>query len=142
MRDAIAACDSVQEVWYPCIGAISRPERYGHTAEFWKTEEGAARKKAMREHFVATELPRFAGYVTRALEANAVDGVAAFVNGPTPTIADCALLPYLRRFTMGFIDHVPTDCLEPFTAVTAWMDRMLALPQIKAYYDALAAAKK
>ena len=132
----------MQEIWYPCVGAIARPARFGHTAEFWKTEDGAARKKAMRENFVATELPRFAGYVTRALEANAVDGAPAFVTGATPTIADCALVPYFKRYTMGFIDHVPTNCLDEFPVVTAWIARVLALPPIKAYYEALAASKK
>ena len=52
------------------------------------------------------------------------------------TIADCALVPELRKFSAGFIDHVPTDCLNAHPAITAYIEAFLAHPKVKAYYDA------
>ena len=41
----------------------------------------------------------------------------------------------LRKFTFGNIEHIPADCLDQFPAITAFIDRFLALPAVKAYYE-------
>ena len=54
----------------------------------------------------------------------------AFVCGASPTIADFTLFCIVRNWTLGHIDYVPTDCLSAFPEVTAWLDRVKALPQL------------
>lgn len=54
--------------------------------------------------------------------------------GSAPTIADLRLLPQLRYFQKGAADFVPTTCLDAYPHVTAWIARMMALPQIKEWY--------
>ena len=57
-----------------------------------------------------------------------------FLCGERVTIADCRLLPQLRFFADGKADGVPASCLEAHPAILAWIKRMLALPQVKAWY--------
>ena len=47
----------------------------------------------------------------------------------------------LKQFQRGHIDYVPTTCLDAYPAITAWIARMLALPAVKAWYEAQAARK-
>ena len=93
-----------------------------------------ASRAAVREKFTAEELPRFLGYFAAKIEAAG----GAFVAGPAPTIADATLLPELRKFSAGFIDHVPTSCLDAFPLITSYIARCLEVPPVKAYYAALA----
>jgi len=108
-----------------------RPERYGHAADM-DAEAKDAIVKAMREKFVAEDLPKFMGFFTRALEAN------DFLCGPEPCIADCQFVPMLKPFKKG-MDYVPAETLDAYPAVVAYMDRFLALPAVAAWYEAKAA---
>ena len=40
-----------------------------------------------------------------------------------------------RYFTKGVADHIPTDCLNVYPEVVAYMERMLAVPEIKEWYS-------
>ena len=83
----------------------------------------------LREKFVAEELPKYMKFLSTALEAS-----GGFVCGPTPTIADCVLIPQVDYFTRGVADHVPATCLEPYPVVLAWIARFKALPALQAHY--------
>ena len=63
-------------------------------------------------------------------------GEGFLCGGDTPTIADCALVPMLNRFTSGGVDHVPKTCLEPFPVVCAYVARFMELKTVKAWYEA------
>eukprot|EP00961_Rhodomonas_salina_P287661 3886717-Rhodomonas_salina.3 len=58
-----------------------------------------------------------------------------FACGDTLTIADLQWYPQLRYFTKGVADHVPSDCLNAYPEVLAYMERVLAVPQIKEWYS-------
>ena len=87
--------------------------------------------QAVREKFVKELLPVYMGDLTDALK----EAGGKFVCGDTVTIADLQWYPQLRYFTKGVADHVPTDCLNAYPEVTAYMERMLAVPQIKEWYS-------
>merc|ERR1711862_870742 len=99
-------------------------QNYGHPKEWPEMNETV---KKMREKFVAEDLPRFMGYFTNLLAKFS----GPFFAGENVTIADLCIFPQLRYFTRGIADHVPADCLGPYTEIVAWMDAMKAVPQIK-----------
>ena len=52
-------------------------------------------------------------------------------------------MPYIRRFSRGFIDYVPTDCLDKYPAVVSYLERFCALPELEGrYHDGIGATKK
>lgn len=55
--------------------------------------------------------------------------------GPTATIADCTILPVLRQLKSGRLDGVPTTIVDSYPNLTAFYNRMMDLPAIKAHYD-------
>jgi glutathione S-transferase len=92
------------------------------------TPELPATVKRVRENFMRESFPKYMGFLTTKLTSS------AFLAGPTPTIADCALVPILNRFTSGGVDHVPVDCLEPFPIVRGYVGRFMALEPVQAWY--------
>ncbi len=58
-----------------------------------------------------------------------------FIAGPSPSIADCWVVPQLVNFTKGHIDHVATDVLEGHPLIGEYIARFYALPEVKAYHD-------
>jgi hypothetical protein len=60
--------------------------------------------------------------------------VLSFVDYIEITIADLHILPQLAKFQAGFIDYIPTDCLNKWPKVIAYMERVRAIPEIAAYY--------
>ena len=50
------------------------------------------------------------------------------------TISDLAILPQLRKFERGLLDHIPTDVLDAYPIVNAWKNRMENNPAIFAHY--------
>merc|ERR1712232_8196 len=121
--------EDMAKAWSPSLYIGMRPANLGH--EFANDDDKKAKVKAMREKFVAEDLPKFMGFYTKFLNQS-----GAFFCGSTPTIADLAILPQLRYFKKGVADHVPADVLDAYPVVNAWMDRMHELPQIKAWYAA------
>mmetsp|Transcript_78878 Transcript_78878/g.218203 ORF Transcript_78878/g.218203 Transcript_78878/m.218203 type:complete len:227 (+) Transcript_78878:54-734(+) len=128
VEEVIGLSDDLQRVWTPClyIGMGDRHKKYGHPEE-WPEKQDTVKK--LREAFVAEELPKFMGFFSKKLEAT-----GAFFCGDKPTIADLQILAQLRYYKKGVADYVPADCLDSYTTVTAWMDRMYAIPEIKAWY--------
>lgn len=109
--------------------ARAGPATYGHPDD-WPAADKAATVKRLRERFVEDPeaFPRFLAYFTERLQAT------PFLCGAKPTIADLRLLPQLRYYTLGKADHVATNVLDKYPAITRWMARMMAIPEIKAWY--------
>lgn len=124
--------DDLVRDWRPMIYLGMRPEVFGYPAEVKGTEEHAERVKTLRVAFVQNDLPKYMKLVSDKIEAAG----GAFVAGPEPTIADCHLVPALRNYQKGHIDHVPTTCLDEYPVVIAYIKRFLELPTVKAYYEA------
>eukprot|EP00928_Gymnodinium_smaydae_P054442 TRINITY_DN38206_c0_g1_i1.p1 TRINITY_DN38206_c0_g1~~TRINITY_DN38206_c0_g1_i1.p1 ORF type:complete len:656 (+),score=166.83 TRINITY_DN38206_c0_g1_i1:137-2104(+) len=127
VEEMLGLSDDMARAWSPSLYlGMGRHMNYGHPEE-WPAK--AATVQALREKFIAEELPKFMGYFTAALEKS-----GAFLCGASPTIADLQLFPQLRYYTKGVADHVPADCLDKFPAIKAYLTRMLELPEIKAWY--------
>ena len=71
-----------------CIYVYILIPNKGYEKDSNKEEAGKARTKAIREKFVAEDLPRFMDYYTNKLEQT-----GAFFCGAEPTIADLYILP-------------------------------------------------
>jgi glutathione S-transferase len=107
------------------------PGQFGYPDEFKGTEEHKALVKGMREKFISSgTMARFVGY----FEKQITEMGGNFLAGEHPTIADAYLIPELRKFQAGHIDHVPTDCLDGFEVITAYIARFLALPEVASWY--------
>lgn len=132
VEEALGVIDDLATARAPCIYVNMRPENFGHPSEWNKSEDGQRVIKAMREKFVTEQLPKFLGYLTALLEKNNNQWLAS---SDSPTIADCVAVPLLRSFTIGFIDHIPTDCLEAYPPIRDYIKRFCALPQIDGRYD-------
>ncbi|CAJ1333042.1 unnamed protein product [Effrenium voratum] len=126
IEEVLGLSDDMTKAWQPALYLGMRHMIYGYPEE-WPEKEATV--KRMREAFLKEALPKFMGFFTQKLEAT-----GAFFCGDKPTIADLQILAQLRYFTKGAADHVPADSLTLYPVVTAWMDRMHAIPQIKAWY--------
>eukprot|EP00854_Cymbomonas_tetramitiformis_P020050 gene20050-24002_t len=130
IEEVLGLSDDIARAWSPCLYMAMRPEKFGYPADI-AAEEKTTKVKALRESFLKDELPNFMKYLTGHLEAS-----GAFFCGSAPTIADLQILPQLRYFTKGVADFVPGDCLSPYPVVTQWIERMMAIPQVKSWYEA------
>jgi len=131
IEEVVGLCEDMTRAWSPCLYLSMRPQQYGYPEDYGKTEEGAAKIKAMREAFVANDMPRYIKYFENFLEQNG----GPFMCGSNVTMADCVLLPTLRNFIRGHIDHVPTTCLDGHPAIKAYIAAMMEVPKIKAWYS-------
>ena len=127
--EVIGLAGDFDKAWTPCLYIGMRPALFGYADGSEKTPEGQELVKKLRTTFVADKLPELMGFYAKYLKAS-----GAFFCGDKPTIADCYILPQLRAFQKGHIDHVPVTCLDAFPEVTAWIARMMALPAVAAWY--------
>jgi hypothetical protein len=44
------------------------------------------------------------------------------------------ILPQLAKFQAGFIDHIPKDIMDKYPKITAYLERVRAVPAIAAWY--------
>ena len=128
--EVVGLAGDLDRAWLPRLMVSLMPTTLGHPEKFGETSEGQEVIRKVRTDFVENDLPKFLTYFTSILESNG----NAFFCGPNPTIADCVILPQLARFRAGFIDHVPTTCLDGFPVIIAWIDRMMAIPEVAAWY--------
>jgi len=129
IEEAIGLVDDVSRSWSPCFGISLRPQNFGYAEGFGKTDEGKALTKKVREEWVAKELPVWFKFLEEKLDKN--DWLAG---GDHPSIADCFAIPFLRGFTRGHIDHVPTSCLDDYPNLVAYIKRFCALTSVKGRY--------
>jgi prostaglandin-H2 D-isomerase / glutathione transferase len=108
------------------------PEMYGHPADWNQTEEGKQMIKIMREKIVSEQLPKFMGYFSAMLRKNGNQWLASTEG---PTLADCMAIPLLRSFSLGFMDHVPANCLDDYPDIVRYVKRFCSLPQIVGRYE-------
>lgn len=113
------------------MSIVPLTDRYGHPEVYNKTLEGIERIKALRNVFLREILPKFAKFFADYIDQHG----GVFLCGPEVTLADCYLAPELKKFTKGFIDHVPVTSLDAYPAITAYLARFYAHPKVKAYYE-------
>ena len=135
VQEAIGLVDDFERSWRPCVGLALEPEMSGYgiasaTASFIKgSPELLETIKALREAFLAHEMPRYCGFFSTMIEETG----GPFLCGVEPTLADCCLVPVLERYTLGFIDHVPKDALDAYPVMARYLDVFKDLPQVRAY---------
>lgn len=127
--EMVGMCDDLARDWGPSLYMGMRPTKFGYPEDMAK-EAQMEIVKALREKFIAEDLPRYAKYIENAVAA----GGGGFLCGDKPTIADLNLLPQLRYYTKGVADFVPKECLDPYPAITSYIERMMNVPQIKDWY--------
>ena len=125
--EAFGLCEDFDRAWNPCVYIAMRPAAYGYGDDFTGDKKTEV-VKSLREKFVENELPRFMGYFSARLEKS------VFLVGDSLTIADLRLLPRLLYFAKGKADHVSSDVLKPYPLVTAYMERVMSIPSIAAWY--------
>lgn len=130
VTEVLGLAGDFEKSWTPSLYIGMRPTIFGYEEGSQGTTAGKERTKKLRQTFVAGDLKKFLGYYT-----NLLNETGAFFCGDKPTLADCYILPQLRAFQKGHIDHVPTDCLEDFPVVKQWIARMMAVPQVKEWYE-------
>ncbi|KAJ9462945.1 Glutathione S-transferase 1 [Diplonema papillatum] len=129
VEEAMGLVEDMGKDWAPCLYLGMMPSKFGHDAEFNKTDAGKAKIKEMREGWVKDSLPKFAKFFSQMIDEN-----GGFLCGKKPTIADCLLLPNLRKYQKGFIDHVPKTCLDEHKTLADWIKRMMEIPEIADWY--------
>jgi len=118
----------MDSAWGPCFRISRDPEAFGHPADL-DDRAKAELVKEVRTTFMEKKFPAMMQLLTAALEKT-----GAFLCGPDPTVADCQMLPTIRYYMRGIADFVPTDCVDAFPVVKAYVDRCLALPALQAHY--------
>ena len=129
--EALALAEDCRLAFSPSFYMGMAPDKFGHPQGFQSTPEGKQLIQDMRTKFVSDALPGLLDSITILLDRHGGD---AFLAGPKPTIADCKIFVWLRGFTRGHIDHVPTNCLETHPKVVAYMHRFAALPGVSGRY--------
>lgn len=132
IEEALGVIGDLNNAFMPGLYMGMRPHLFGYEEGSQATDEGKKIIEQVRTAFVQTELPKYLGFLEALLEKSGGDWLVA---GDSPTIADCFAVPNIRRFTCGFIDHVPVDCLESHPKVVAYLERFCALPEFKGRYS-------
>ena len=123
--------DEMSNAWLPRLYVGMQPRNFGYpdTDEFKGSGEHQKATKAARERFIEEELPKYLTIFADRLKSQ------KFLCGTAPTICDCYLVPLLRRLASGGVDYVDTQCIAKNKEVQAYVDRFMALPEIKAWYE-------
>jgi glutathione S-transferase len=127
--EMLGLCGDMDRAWRPCVYLSMRPEKYGYPKDLDASQKGAI-IKALREAFLAEDLPLFASYFSAAISSSG----GPFLTGSSLTIADLQCWASLSYFTKGIADHVPTDCFAAFPVVMEYLSLVAAHPQVLAYY--------
>ena len=128
VEEALGLAGDLQRDWRAPVYIGMNPAASGYPDDFKGTDEHAAVVKRVRESWMATDFVKYMGILTKRLEKS------KFLVGDTPTIADCMMVPLIARFASGGVDFIPTDCLEAYPVVVAYLDRFMAIPEVKAWY--------
>eukprot|EP00526_Cylindrotheca_closterium_P019859 CAMPEP_0113635392 /NCGR_PEP_ID=MMETSP0017_2-20120614/18451_1 /TAXON_ID=2856 /ORGANISM="Cylindrotheca closterium" /LENGTH=230 /DNA_ID=CAMNT_0000546175 /DNA_START=54 /DNA_END=746 /DNA_ORIENTATION=- /assembly_acc=CAM_ASM_000147 len=132
IEECIGLIKDLQDSWTPRLYIGMRPATFGYPEDFTKTEEGKAKVEAVRKEWVEKEMPELLSYIEGKIVKN---GGNFLCGGDKPTIADCVLVPLLRGFTKGHIDHVDTECIKKNSPkLVEYVERFCALPEIKGRY--------
>eukprot|EP00980_Cylindrotheca_fusiformis_P023924 scaffold11212_cov121-Cylindrotheca_fusiformis.AAC.3 len=122
----------LQKAWNPAFTLGLEPSTFGYPEDYEKTPEGQAKLESMSKAFVEKELPVFLSRFEAIIEKN---GGTFLCGGDRPTIADCHLVPALRYYTRGNVDHIDASCVKNNSPkVAAFVERFCALPEIAGRY--------
>ena len=138
--EAIALVDDMLTSWRSCLYIGMNPSALGHECDDGSEFKGSAKHdeitKRMRETWMRDEFPKYCGFFAKRFE----NGQQWLCPGDAPTLADCALVPALRRFSSGGIDYVDAACLDAYPEIKAYYERFHAIPEVKEWYAERAAA--
>ena len=138
IEEVIGLITDLNNALSPSLYIANRPQLYGYPEGSQTSEEGKMRTEALRTNFVKEILPKFLDYIQDLLDKS---GDVWLVPGEHPTIADCFAVPYLRRFSRGYIDYIPATSLETHPRVVQYLERFCALPELQGrYHDGIGAA--
>mmetsp|Transcript_8763 Transcript_8763/g.12408 ORF Transcript_8763/g.12408 Transcript_8763/m.12408 type:complete len:226 (-) Transcript_8763:197-874(-) len=132
IEEAVGIVEDMNKSWTGPLYIGMRPQNFGHPQDFSKTEEGKEKVASMRKQWVAETLPEFLGFFEDMIEKA---GGKWLVEGDQPSIADCLLVPALRNFTRGHVDHVDASCLDGNPIIVAYIKRFCALPEVQGRYS-------
>jgi len=133
VEEALGVFDDLQRAWSPKFYMGMSPTNFGRPEGFGQTEEGKELIKKMRTEFVANDLPTYLGRIEGLLDKSGGKWLVA--GQEEPTIADCMVIPQLRAFTRGHMDHVEPKCLETHPKVMDYVKRFCDLPAVKGRYE-------
>ena len=123
--------NDLSRAWRPALYIGMRPETFGYPkGADWAKEEKEATVKKLREDFLSEILPKYMGYYADLIQEA---GGNAFLLGEDLTIADIAAYQSIGYFRRGIADHVPTDSLDPYPEVVAFLKRVEEHPGVAAY---------
>ncbi|KAL7573622.1 hypothetical protein ACA910_008755 [Epithemia clementina (nom. ined.)] len=132
IEQVLGVMDDFRKSLEPALYLGMRPERFGYPAGFGQTEPGKVLLQSMRTTWVEQELPKYAKYLEQWLDKHNGQWMASRTS---VTIADCAVVPFLRSLTRGHMDHIPTTCLQDVSPkLVDYVQRFCALPQIQGRY--------
>ena len=143
IEQVIGLVTDLNNAFTPALSIASRPFLLGHEEGSQSTDEGKLRTEKLRTTFSNNILPQFLTYFDGLLQKsqeynknNGGDDNDNFwlVPGKSPTIADCFAVPNLRRFSRGYIDYIPANCLDSHPRVVQYLERFCALPEIQGRY--------
>ena len=129
--EAMGVVEDMRQSWTPCLALKGMPGAYGHDPEALQGEAGTAKVKKVREYWMKERLPGLVKQVEQLLSRNENKWVAS---KDSPTIADCLLVPFLRSFTRGHVDHVPTTIWDDYPVLKDYVKRFCALDAVKGRY--------
>ena len=94
----------------------------GADSELTKTVEKAIAEEVMPKHL---------GFLEKVLGDSAT-GCLAGTEGPSP--ADFQFVPRLQWINSGTVSGIPAGILDSYPKVTALVNKLMELPEVKAYY--------
>ena len=131
--DALAAAriDSIvsEEEDMFCGLSVSR---YGPRFGFDFADGREDFRAAVRKELNDVVLPKHLAFLEKLLEASSTGWLA---DTERPSIADFVFVPRLQWLVSGANDGISRDLLEGYPKVREMMRKLLALPEVKAYYE-------
>jgi len=131
--DALAAAriDSIvsEEEDMFCGLSVSR---YGPRFGFDFADGREDFRAAVRKELNDVVLPKHLAFLEKLLEASSTGWLA---DTERPSIADFVFVPRLQWLVSGANDGISRDLLEGYPKVREMMRKLLALPDVKAYYE-------
>ena len=133
IEEALGVLQDFKNSWTPCLYLTRNPQLYGHAADL-SDDDKKALVKNVREYWLQDSLPRYLKDLQTLLDKH--NGVW-LASSTAPTIADCVAVPFLRSFTKGHVDYVPTDVLDQYPAIKSYVQRFCATAVPGRYKDGL-----
>ena len=132
VEEMIGLLGDLEKDFLPSFAIANYPASMGYAAGYQSTPEGKETIQRIRSAFVAEKLPHYLNHFSRHIEQNG----NKFLCGEEPTIADCYAYPTIRRFRLGTLDYIPTDCLDGHPVILSYLDRFLSIPRVTEWYEA------